>query len=149
MKDNTIAGLRREIYGAYTGQCMDTEEQIYRTTDRYFEKYVLATDQGIYEIWPGGCRKKENFSLDNFLPYPDFGMLEGECVVRVKCNATTLALELGSGACFIIGLCHDPNKYGHPERYIQLVKQVFGVEGDSETAQWFEEELKETEDFSA
>ena len=128
---------------------MNTEEQIYRTTDRYFEKYVLATDQGIYEIWPGGCRKKESLSLEHFIPCPVFGLLEKERVVTVKCNATTLALELGSGACFIIGLCHDPNIYGHPERYIQLVKQVFGADGDSETAYWFEHELKETEDFSA
>ncbi len=149
MKNNVIAGLRREIYGAYTGVYMNTEEQVYQTTDRYFEKYVLATDQGIYEIWPGGCRKKESLSLDCFSLCGDFGLLKGERVMTVKCNETTLALELASGACFIIGLCKDPNKYGHPERYIQLVKQVFGADGDSETAQWFDQALKETEDFSA
>jgi hypothetical protein len=149
MKDNIIAGLRKEIYGIYAGQRMNTEEQIYLTTDRYFEKYVLATDQGIYEIWPGGCRKKESLSLENFSLCPDFALLERARIVTVKCNETTLALELSSGACFVIGLCKDPNAYGHPERYIQLVKQVFGADGDAETAQWFEQELKETEDFTA
>lgn len=148
IKGAMITGLWREVYGLYTGRSVCDDRQVYRTTDRYFEKYVLQTDRGVYEIWAGGCRKKD-IPLDDFEPCPGFESLHGVTVVNVKCNATTLALKLDNDACFIVGLCPEPNAFGHPERYLKLLQQAFTQGTDPETGLWFEQSLKETEDFSA
>ncbi len=148
IKRAVISGLWREVYGHYPARSTSDERQVYRTTDRYFEKYILNTDRGVYEIWAGGCRKKD-LSLTGFEACPDFAGLKGLTVIAVRCNETTLALQLNNDACFIVGLCPEPNVYGHPERYIKLLQQAFRPGADPETAHWFEQALKDTEDFSA
>lgn len=144
----TITGLWREVYDVYPAQSVTNEQQVYRTTDRYFEKHVLETDKGEYEIWAGGCRQKD-ISLADFEPCTHFDLLKGRTVAAVRCNESTLALQLDNDACFIVGLCPEPNAFGHPERYMKLLRFAFGPGADTAIHHWFEQVLKETEDFSA
>ena len=125
MKGITVEGLYKEVYGKYEGRSTEDDQQIYITTDRYFEKYVLLTDDGVYEIWAGGCRKKDEVTLTDFRPEERFAVMNGLQIVSMKAEPEKLLiLFFGNGAFFEIGLCPEFNEYNHPERYMKFVKNI-------------------------
>ncbi|RYZ42942.1 MAG: hypothetical protein EOP49_28080 [Sphingobacteriales bacterium] len=120
-KGTMIEGLYREVYGHYEGDYRINELEIYLTTDRYFEKYVLLTNEGIYELWAGGFRLTERTDLNDCVQEERFGDLTGWMVDTVKAVPdTSLQILFNNGATFEIGLCPAYNKYNHPERYLML-----------------------------
>lgn len=123
MKGDTIKGLYKEVYGKYEGTYTDNPALTYITTDRYFEKYVLQTEQGIFEIWAGGYREKNDVELNNFEPEHRLDSLAGLKIVEVVTEPDKLLLlQLSNGIYFEIGLCPEYNIHNHPERYMKLVK---------------------------
>ena len=124
MKGNTIEGLYKEEYGKYDGKFIDNELQTYLTTDRYFEKYLLLTDAGVYEIWAGGCKKIGEAIPDTFKKEIRFEALSGLKVLDVTyIEEKLLVLQFGNNQYFEIGLCPDYNSYNHPERYMKFCKK--------------------------
>lgn len=123
MKGTTAKGLYKERYGLYYGIYRHDDRHIYLTTDRYFEKYVLHTDDGIYEIWAGGFKKKDELSLADFEVELRFAAMEGLEIVDIKTVPdTSLKITFNSGSYFEIGLCPEYNRFNHPERYMKFAK---------------------------
>src|SRR6218665_3034402 len=114
MNGITISGLYKEIYEIYQGAYFQDDQCIYLTTDRYFEKYVLDTDQGIYEIWAGGCRKKNDMVSAGLEKEQRFACMNGLCITRMKAEPEKqLTLWFSNDTRFEIGLCTEYNSYGH------------------------------------
>jgi len=120
-KGTTIANLYREVYGNYEGTFRKSDDGIYLTTDRYFEKYVLHTSEGIFEFWAGGYCLKEIVALNDFELEERFAALQGLIIDEVIARPdTSLKIQFSNGAFFEIGLCPAYNQYNHPERYMLL-----------------------------
>ncbi|GEM_PF-5817821 len=124
IEGNTVKGLLKEIYGKYDGIFQDTETEVYLTTDRYFEKYVLLTNAGVYEIWAGGYRLKDDIDLSTFVREDRFDAMAGLTIVRAESKPEQLlTLRFSDGSYFEIGLCATFNSYNHPERYMKFCKK--------------------------
>ena len=124
MESNTVIGLLKEIYGKYESIFRDTETEVYLTTDRYFEKYVLFTNAGEYEIWAGGYRLKDDIDLSTFVRDDRFDSMAGLTIVTAKCKPEQLlTLHFSDSSYFEIGLCASYNSYNHPERYMKFCKK--------------------------
>lgn len=123
MKGDIIKGLYKEVYGKYEGAYIENDGLTYITTDRYFEKYVLQTQQGVFEIWAGGYREKNDIELSGFETEQRFEHLAGLKIVEVVTEPDKLlVLHLDNGTYFEVGLCPEYNIHNHPERYMKLVK---------------------------
>ena len=123
MKGDTIKCLFRQAFGAYAGVYTTDENYIYLTTDRYFEKYVLLTDVGVYEVWAGGYRHKEDLELADFRVDDRFYEMSGLLIGGIEAVAEKeLRIQFTNGSYFEIGLLADYNLFNHPERYMKFTK---------------------------
>lgn len=103
IESNTVKGLLKEIYGKYEGIFQDTETEVYLTTDRYFEKYVLPTNAGVYEIWAGGYRLKDDIDLSTFVREDRFDAMAGLTIVTAESKPEQLlTLRFSDGSYFEI-----------------------------------------------
>lgn len=124
IEGNTVIGLLKESYGKYESTFHDTETEVCLTTDRYFEKYILLTNEDVYEIWAGGYRLKEDIDLSTFVRDDRFDAMAGLAIVTAKCKPEQLlTLHFSDSSYFEIGLCATYNSYNHPERYMKLCKK--------------------------
>jgi hypothetical protein len=123
MKGTVVKGLYKERYGKYEGRFVEDEQQVYLTTDRYFEKYVLLSDNGTYEIWAGGMKKKDDIVTENFEVAPVFERLNGLVIESVQAvEEKSLIIYFETKEYFEIGLCTEFNAYNHPERFMKFSK---------------------------
>lgn len=121
MKGATVKGLYKESYGLYEGRLVKDEQHIYLTTDRYFEKYVLLTNNGVYEIWAGGMKLKDDIDIEHFKVTPAFERMNGLVIESIQAvEEKSLTIHFETKETFEVGLCPEFNAYNHPERYMKL-----------------------------
>lgn len=122
-KNLIIRGLYKEAYGKYEGKFSEDDQQICITTDRYFEKYVLLTDDGVYEIWAGGIKKKDDLHIEDFQIVRAFESMNNLKVRSIQIvDERSLIVHFEEQQYFEVGLCPAFNAYNHPERYLKFVK---------------------------